>query len=98
MTTHSFHGIGEPDFNVGDAYLQHPRENRTIHTVAASDILDDSVKGPHYYTDMIVYGLTDYPSAKADGDDDYVSWGSWLYYTITPSALDYSLGAFADGG
>ena len=97
MTTHSFHGIDELDFNVGDAYLQHPRENRTIHTVAASDILDDSVKGPHYYTDMIVYGLTDYPSAKADGDDDYVSWGSWLYYTITPSALDYSLGAFADG-
>ena len=79
-------------------YLQHPRDNRAIHNVDTADVLDDSVKGPRQYTLMALLGYTDYPSAIAAGDDDPLSWGYWVYYTLTPSALeDFSLGAFADG-
>ena len=80
-----------------DGYLPHPRADRIIKGVYVSDALDDSIKGPRLYTYMNVYGLTDYPSAIAAGDDAYVSWGTWAYYTITSSALDLAFGAFADG-
>ena len=81
-------------------YVRHPKSNRTIAEVWTSDVLNDSIKGPIHYTAMTTHGYTDYPSATAagdDDDDDYVSWGYWIYYTITPSALDLSFGAFADG-
>ena len=78
-------------------YLRHPKAGRTIHSLYAAGTLDDSIKGPNHHGAMSATGYTDYPSATAAGDDDHLSWGYWLYYTITPSALDLSLGAFADG-
>ena len=84
-------------YSVPGEYLRHPKSNRTIAEVYTSDVLDDSIKGPRHYTLMFTGGYTDYPSAAVAGDDDHLSWGYWGYYTITPSALDLSLGAFADG-
>ena len=93
--------VSDFDFSNGGLtageYLQHPRDNRAIHEVGTYDILDDSTEGPGLYTALVVHGFTDYPSATAAGDDDHLSWGSWLYYTITPSGLDVGSGAFADG-
>ena len=85
-------GYGTPS-----EYLRHPKSNRTIAEVWAIDVLDDSIKGPKHFTNMVTHGYTDYPSAAAAGDKDYVSWGYWAHYTITPSAVDLSFGAFADG-
>ena len=77
--------------------LQHPK-GRTLNEVAVHDVLDDSVRGPGQYTAVGVNALTDYPAAGAVGADDYLTWGSWVYFTITPtSLLDLGYGAFADG-
>ena len=79
-------------------HLQHPKADRAIHGIYVPDFLDDSIKGPRLYTYMFADGYTDYPSATATGDDDHVSWGTWVYYTLTPSALEnFGFGAFADG-
>lgn len=42
---------------------------------------------------MTVDGFTDYEH----GADDYVAWGWWALYEFTPTDLEYTLGAFADG-
>ena len=85
------------DYAVWDDQLIFERDNRAIHEVGIHDILDDSTEGPGLYTALVVHGFTDYSSATAAGDDDHLSWGSWLYYTITPAGLDVGSGAFADG-
>ena len=42
---------------------------------------------------MQVIGFTDYEH----GATDYVAWGWWGLYEFTPTDLEYTLGAFADG-
>ena len=76
--------------------LQHPK-GRALNEVYADDVLDNSVRGPGQYTGVSVTALTDYPAADAAGADDYLTWGSWIYYTVTPTELDFGSGAFADG-
>ena len=109
---HTMPGMVVPDlavFAISDAYLQHPREGRVIYGVYAEDVLDDSIEGTAgSWTRMGVFGLTDYPSAIAAGNDDHLSWGVWSYFTTTLSAADsedspdsalseLALGVFADG-
>ena len=75
---------------------QHPK-GRAVNEVALDDVLDDSVRAPKHYTAVSVFALTDYPAAFAAGADDFLTWGLWGYFTITPTDLDVSYGAFADG-
>ena len=42
---------------------------------------------------MTAYGFTDYEH----GADDYVAWGWWGLYEFTPTDLEWTIGAFADG-
>ena len=75
---------------------RHPK-GRTVNEVYLVDILDDTVRGPGLYTVVFVAAETDYPASVADGADDYLTWGSWYYFTTSPTGLDLSGGAFADG-
>ena len=75
---------------------RHPK-GRAVNEVILVDVLDDSVRGPGHYTAVGVDALTDYPAAVEAGANDYLTWGSWYYFTITPTDLDFSYGAFADG-
>ena len=80
-----------------DSLQQHPK-GRVINEVEIVDVLDESVTGTgKNYTAVGVSALTDYPAAFAADARDYLTWGSWVYFTITPTDLDFSYGAFADG-
>ena len=84
-------------------YLDHPVEGRSIQGVLVLNSLgggsfgeneDGSTRVIDNPSGINVIGFTDYQSDEGD----YLAWGYWLHYKFTPSDLELTYGAFADGG
>ena len=84
-------------------YLDHPVEGRSIQGILLLDSLGGGSFGANEDgstwvignpSGISVIGFTDYQS----GESNYLAWGNWSYYKFTPSDLELTYGAFADGG
>ena len=82
------------DHPVGGQSIQHVHILNPLGGGSFADNEDGSLRVIGNPSGITVTGFTDYQS----GESNYLAWGNWSYYKFTPSDLELTYGAFADGG